>query len=368
MSPLRHRDFRLLLIATVAMMSGFALLLPVLPLWVIASGGGEAVAGATTGVFMASTVLAQLAVPAVVRVYGYKPALLLGTGLLGLPALLLPLADVSWAVLAISLARGLGFGLVTVCGSALIAELLPKDAIAGGSGLYGLATGLPQLIGLPAGAWLAQDWGFRPVFLIAAGIPLVSLAGVALLPTVFPREGERTRWLSTVALIWRPWVVMLLGSVGYGALATFLPIVLGGSGAIALLLVAGTAMVARWLAGVVGNRMVVAGRMLAPALVTVAVGLLGFAATTSNAPLAVLAVAVFGAGFGVVQNDALVVMFTRSPAGPASVVWNVAFDAGQGLGAVAVGAVVAGTSFGLAFALLGALAAAALPLLRRAVA
>ncbi len=346
-------------------MSGFSLLLPVLPLWVIAGGGSEAVAGATTGVFMASTVLAQLTVPTAVRLYGYKPALLLGTGLLGVPALLLPVTESALAVLAISLARGVGFGLVTVCGSALIAELLPKDALAGGSGLYGLATGLPQLVCLPAGAWLAQDWGFRPVFLIAAGLPVASMIGVALLPRVFPRDGERTRWLSTVALTWRPWVVMLLGSVGYGALATFLPVVLGGSGAIALLLVAGTAMVGRWLAGLVGSRMTAAGRMLPPALVTVAVGLLGFAAATANAPLAILAVAVFGAGFGVVQNDSLVVMFHRSPAGAASMVWNVAFDAGQGLGAVAVGAVVAGTSFGVAFAILGALAVAALPLLRR---
>lgn len=365
MSPLRNRDFRLTLFATAMVFCGYALLLPVVPMWVIEQDAGEFAAGASTGVFMAATVLAQFGVPAFVRKRGYRLALLLGALLLGPPTFLLIGATGAPSILAISLVRGLGFGLVTVCGSALIAELLPRTALARGSGLYGLAAGVPQLAGLPAGTWIAVQWGFAPVFVLAAALPTIGIAMVLLLPAVFPDDATGTQWRTVLEATWRPWLVMLAGSTGYGALATFLPIVLDGSGAAALLVVAGTALTARWAAGLVGDRLGAAGRMLPIALAAIGLGLLGFALTTSTPVVAILAVALFGIGFGVVQNDALVVMFDRAAAGPASVVWNVAFDAGQGLGAVAVGALVVGTSYPLAFGLLAVAALLLMPVALR---
>jgi hypothetical protein len=74
-----------------------------------------------------------------------------------------------------------------------------------------------------------------------------------------------------------------------------------------------------------------------------------------------VAVTLFGIGFGVVQNDALVAMFARAPAAKASVAWNVAFDAGQGLGAVALGALISATTVGTSFTLLAVAALAVLP-------
>ncbi len=104
--------------------------------------------------------------------------------------------------------------------------------------------------------------------------------------------------------------------------------------------------------------------MLFGALACAAAGLAVFAllAELSGwAIVAVVAVAVFGVGFGVVQNDALVAMFARSPAATASVSWNVAFDAGQGLGAVVVGAIISASTAGAAFALLAVWAVVLLP-------
>ncbi|WP_157596842.1 MFS transporter, partial [Saccharomonospora saliphila] len=144
-SPLRHRPFLLMLLASAGTFSGYSLLLPVVPLWAVRQGESEAVAGATTGVFMATTVLAQFAVPRFVHARGYRAGLLLGASLLGAPALALSVSTGAVPILGVSAVRGIGFGLLTVCGSALIAELLPADALARGSGLYGLAVGLPQL-------------------------------------------------------------------------------------------------------------------------------------------------------------------------------------------------------------------------------
>ncbi|MFF5988586.1 MFS transporter [Prauserella flavalba] len=364
MSPLRHRNFRLTLLASTAAFSGYALLLPVVPLWAVRQEAGTFAAGASTGVFMASTVLTQFATSAFVRRHGYRAAMLLGALFLGAPTPLLIASAGAWEILGISLLRGIGFGLLTVCGSALIAELLPTGSLARGSGLYGLAAGVPQLAGLPVGTWVAEHWGFPHVFVLATALPLCALVPILLLPRLLPRHepGTGSGPRALVRATWKPWLPMLAVSTGFGALATFLPIVVSSpASAVALFVTPAVAMLSRWAAGHLGHRLAGPGRMLPGGLAVSAAGLAGFALLADHPVPAVVAVAVFGLGFGVVQNDALVAMFARARAGSASVAWNVAFDAGQGLGAVAVGAIVSWTSFGSAFGLLAAAAAALLP-------
>ena len=55
--------FRFMLGATVLCFSGYALLLPVVPLWADRGGSGALGSGATTAALMATTVATQLAVP-----------------------------------------------------------------------------------------------------------------------------------------------------------------------------------------------------------------------------------------------------------------------------------------------------------------
>ena len=76
-------------------------------------------------------------------------------------------------------------------------------------------------------------------------------------------------------------------------------------------------------------------------------------------PLAVVAGAVLlGAGFGVAQNASLTLMFDQVTAAGydmVSAIWNLAYDAGMGLGAAGFGAVAVRTGYSGAFALTGAL-------------
>ena len=62
--------------------------------------------------------------------------------------------------------------------------------------------------------------------------------------------------------------------------------------------------------------------------------------------------AVFGFGLGAAQNDSLVAIMNRAGPGRhglASTVWNFAYDAGMGTGAVLFGAVVGGVGYAWAF-------------------
>jgi len=99
-----------------------------------------------------------------------------------------------------------------------------------------------------------------------------------------------------------------------------------------------------------------AGRLLVAGAVTAAMGLLAFVLV--DRPVAVLAgAAAFGLGFGVAQNASISLMFRSVPESAydtASAVWNIAYDAGMGVGAAAFGLLVGITGFGVGFALAAA--------------
>src|SRR5699024_5103520 len=120
-SVLRAPGVALLLAMTVLGFSGYAALLPVAPLWAVHGGADAVGAGLVNGVLMLFTVLTQLAVPTALRRLGWTPVLVAGLLLLGVPTAALGLSDALAPVLAISALRGLGFGVLTVTGSALIA-------------------------------------------------------------------------------------------------------------------------------------------------------------------------------------------------------------------------------------------------------
>ncbi|WP_312858524.1 MFS transporter, partial [Pseudonocardia pini] len=180
---MRSVPFRLMLAVTVLGFGGHALLLPVLPLWVSRAGTGEFGAGATTGVFMAATVATQLAVPFLIRRFGYRAVFGCGLVLLGAPTPLLLLTTALGPVLAVSAVRGIGFGLLTVAGSALVAELVTPAEHGRASSRYGYAIGVPQLALLPLGVATVDLVGFAGVFLAATLAPLLGALLVPFLRT-----------------------------------------------------------------------------------------------------------------------------------------------------------------------------------------
>ena len=72
--------------------------------------------------------------------------------------------------------------------------------------------------------------------------------------------------------------------------------------------------------------------------------------------------ALFGAGFGVVENATFALMIEQLPEEKASALWNFAYDAGYGAGPAVFGLICVRTGYPAAFALTGALVLAAVPL------
>jgi predicted MFS family arabinose efflux permease len=99
-----------------------------------------------------------------------------------------------------------------------------------------------------------------------------------------------------------------------------------------------------------------------PGLLAAATGVLALVVVGS--PAVVMAgMVLFGVGFGVSQNASLALMFDRVSSqgyGAVSALWNLAYDAGMGLGAAGYGVLAAQTGYPVAFALTGVLMLAAL--------
>ena len=69
------RGMPALLAATFLGFSGFSVLMPVVPLWVVRGGADERGAGLVNGVLLLVTVLTQFTVPGLLRRFGWGPAL-----------------------------------------------------------------------------------------------------------------------------------------------------------------------------------------------------------------------------------------------------------------------------------------------------
>ncbi len=368
MTPTLLRVF----VAAFGGMTSFFLLLSVAPLYATSGGAGEVGAGATTAALLLSTVAAELAVPRLVVRFGHRLVFGAGLVLLGVPAVaLVASAHLGW-ILGLSAVRGVGFGVVVVLGSALVAVLVPAERRGEGLGLFGVVIGLPGVLALPFGVFLVGQVGFTPVLVTGGLAALVGLVAMPGLPGREPAPAEPVGilvGLRSVPLL-RPAVVFAMVAVAAGVVVTFIPLAAADAAAylvpLALLLHAVATTGARWWAGRFADRH---GPevLIVPALLAAVAGVLVLVMIPH--PAAVLAgMVLFGLGFGISQNASLVLMFSRvsrSRYGTVSALWNVAFDAGMGLGAVGFGVVVAQTGYPVAFAVMGALMLVALaPALR----
>ncbi|MFH9347992.1 MFS transporter [Kitasatospora sp. NPDC017646] len=378
--PLVTRPLMLRFVSILGASTGFRLLLSVVPAYAAADdggGGGGGSAGLATGALMLATVLGELATPALVNRYGYRAVLAVGLGLLGAPTLALLLSRSLWCIIAVCLLRGAGFAFTVVAGGALTASLIPAERRGEGLAVVGIVSGAPAILAMPLGVWLAAHVGYGVVFVAGTVVALAAIPSVAALPDRLRASGQPIGIVAGLrsAELRRPTVVFAVTAVAAGIVVTFLPLAVPSSAtelvAVALFVQPAASTLARWLAGRHGDRHGPAGLVL-PGLLLSAGGTVLMALTGS--PVAVvLAVGVFGFGFGIAQNATSNLLYARVPTagyGTVSALWNVAYDVGMGVGAVGYGWVAAGTGYPWAFALTGvAMLGALVPALtdRRAV-
>lgn len=348
--------------------SGYAALLAIAPLWAANGGATAAGSGLVNGVLLTATILAQLAVPRALATWGAGRVLVAGLLLLGVPAPAYLLSDGLGWVLALSAVRGLGFGILTVVGSTVVAHLVPASRRGAAIGVYGLAVAVPNLLLLPGSVPVVDRWGFAPVFW-AAALPVFGVPAVLRLARILrdaghgrpagADEGTPVR-LRALRGILSPTLVLFSVTMAGGAVLTFAPqLTDSGSAALVLLIMGITAALSRWLIGALADRRG-ARPFLAPTLTcaAAAMAMSAWAVAGEQDVVLIAAATVLGLCYGALQNLTLVVAFAavepqQLPA--ASAGWNIGFDAGTASGAVLAGVLATAYSFPVSLATLAAL-------------
>ncbi len=371
-----------LAVMTCAGFSGYAVLLTVAPLWAVEGGATTAGSGLVNGVLLLFTVLTQLFVPRALRSFGWGPVLSVGLVLLGVPGVLLSLSDGLGAVLGLSAVRGVGFGVLTVTGSAAVAALVDPQRRGEAIGAYGLAVALPNLVLLPAGPWIAGNVGYGAAFALSAlplvGIPAalrlaaaLHLSAPDLHPTTPTTHDPQDPESAAYRRLLRPMLLLLVVTLAGGAVITFTPQMVDSPSIAAggLFLMGLSAALSRWRVGVFADRYG-AQRFVVPLVPLTGVGmaLVSWSVADTDGIRTgsfLAAMLLIGLCYGGLQNLTLLISFaavSRRHHNLASAVWNVGFDAGTALGSVAVGVMAQLTSFSTAFLVAGVLAVATLPL------
>ncbi|SQG64950.1 major facilitator superfamily permease [Corynebacterium renale] len=394
------------IIAVACAFGAWLLLLPVIPTAVLDAGGSNTLAGATTGIFMATTVVTQIFTPRLLRQFGYNPVMVVSAMLLGVPALGYLLGMTAGPALLFSAIRGVGFGALTVAQSALIAELVPHRLLGKATGTMGLLVGLSQMVGLPLGLFIVDSTlGFPAACVLAAIIGLTAGAMCMRIPKIRPttqvevdsnaalpegpqddnqgqarpaqaRGPQPTMAAPTPAwkLVTVPAIAICSLSMSFGAVSSFLPAavreldpvtgaVLAG---LMLSVVGGAGMIFRYSSGIIADKRGVAGGTMIPGQILglVGIGLMALVLAQGwSVWWLVLAAILFGGGFGFVQNESLLTMFARLPRSQissASAYWNSSYDAGTGIGSFILGAVAAQAAYAGAFGVGSAIIAAGL--------
>jgi predicted MFS family arabinose efflux permease len=374
----RMGETRALAGATFVGFSGLFLTLACLSSYAVSGGASDSYAGLVITALLATTVATQVFVTALIRQIGEVRAAVLGLVLLGLPSPLYLVSHEFWPLVAVSIIRGTGFGIVAVVCSLLAAQIAPTERLGEALGIYGLSIATASVVCVPIGVALTASGNFA----IVAGLALCPLLGAPLVLRVAQHANTRRTTGSAQAVDRRqairasllPAVLLTVVTLAGGGLTTFLPIERphGPMAALTLFVFGLAGGITRWQAGSAADRFGLR-RLLPGGIGLAAIGLfvlaLGLRAGGGGDAVVLLAAAVFGAGYGAIQNLTLVMTFDRvEPDAQAigSSIWNGAFDAGTSVGALAVGAVAA-TGLGVAWTLAccAALIAATAPLMLR---
>ncbi|RZT91641.1 putative MFS family arabinose efflux permease [Advenella incenata] len=348
----------------------FSLLLPLSPDWAIRGGASEAAAGSVTAILMAFTILTQLSVNRALKRFGWGPVLATGLLSLGAPAILQATSSELPVILLSSAVRGIGFGILTVGGATAIALLVPAARRGAAVGIYGLAVAGPQLVLVSSAPILEQHLGKLVVTLFAT-LPVLGLywthsLGRLLNEHTSPQNSSAahaiTHGKSTLRVISPVLLSLVIVTSSGGAILTFASQITAdaASATIALLCLTGFATPTRWAFGSLSDRYparyLIFGLALACCL---GMAVLGASVLESSAAwdlaLLYLGSTLLGVSYGGMQSATLVCAYRlagNSRLAQVSVLWNVTFDLGTGLGAMLTGIIAATTGFAAAFGFL----------------
>jgi predicted MFS family arabinose efflux permease len=148
-----------------------------------------------------------------------RRVLLIGMGLFGLGALLSALAPTPVALYATRVLAAVGAGLYTPVAAGVAAVASPPEERGRALARVFFGLTLAQVLGVPAGSFLAYSLGWPATFLVVAALAFACLAGVRrLVPGDLPFQATRLASLAEALADWRSLASVLFTTTFLGSL------------------------------------------------------------------------------------------------------------------------------------------------------
>lgn len=203
----------------------FEMLLPTLPLFVTAIGGGAKQVGLVTGIFMISAIAIRPFAGVLAKRFNKKYLLIFGIVISACSTGAYYLASDVSVLLLIRLIHGAGFGLATTYFATIAAEIIPKERRGEGIGYFGVGETIAVSVGPMIGIAALELYDFQRLFLGGMSVLLL-----AVLMAVFVRrrpEGKDTAEQGTVKVkvlerrVLFPSFLILLVGIAASAIMSF---------------------------------------------------------------------------------------------------------------------------------------------------
>lgn len=352
------RDFILVILANLAVFTGFQMLMPTMPLYIKFLGGRETAMGLVTGVFTLSAVGVRPLVGWALDAVGRQVVFLLGLAVFVVSAISYTWVPSIAALLAIRVLHGLGWGCSTTAAGTIAADVIPSSRLGEGMGFFSLAATIAMAVAPALGLFLAHRSGFTPLFATSASLALLAL--VLAVPIRYrqhhplPQKADppgaaagatnpgRPAFFEPRAV--RPALVILLCNTTYGAIVTFLALYALTRGIRNIgpffTVYASVLAFTRPLTGVLIDRRGYDAAVV-PGLAFVAMTMFVLSRAAAL-PTFLLAAVLAGVGFGAVGPAMQALAVRGLPPyrrGAANSTYYIGFDLGIGLGAMAWGGV-----------------------------
>jgi len=158
----------------------FEMLLPTLPLFVTAIGGGAKQVGLVTGIFMISAIGIRPFAGVLAQRFNKKYLLIFGIVISACSTGAYYLASDVSVLLLIRLIHGAGFGLATTYFATIAAEIIPKERRGEGIGYFGVGETIAVSVGPMIGISALELYDFERLFLGGMSILLLAVLMAAL--------------------------------------------------------------------------------------------------------------------------------------------------------------------------------------------
>jgi MFS family permease len=343
-------NFLLICLSTLTLSLVFHSFNTTLPVYIEKFGGTAKIAGLALSSLTAAAIISRPITGYYLDKYGRKLIFLGGLILFMIPtAIYLRMIPVVMLI-AIRFIQGLGWGIGHTSTSTVALDIIPKERLGEGLGVYSLANSVSMSCAPAIALWLINNHSFEVLFLICLFITTITL--ILALSIRYPKTEKQPgdfKFVIFEKTALRPSIMMLIVSFMNSALISFLPLYAQAQG----LKTAGyfftataiTILISRFLSGILIDRMgargydlnIIAGSLfiIIALLIIARTGILGHLIAGGL---------IFGLGFGLLQFTLLFLAVNKVPPekkGSANATYYTAVDLGIAAGSFFWGFVAA---------------------------